>query len=369
MSLIAKEIYEFGPFLLDPTERILSCDGTIVSLTSKAFEILLCLVRSQGRVLTNDELLRQLWPDTFVEEVNLAANISTVRKALRESPQDCRFIATVPGRGYRFVAEVRRVAEIEGKNPSRFGRFLDPGAMGGGLKQAIITALVLLLAVPIGLRFWRPVPVAAPPTWAYVQSAYTGGCSGTSCAVPLVATTAGSVLVAGTLDLNAAGHTISSATGGGGTWALCPESGCLVTQSPQFSLDMAYNITGTGGAKSVTVTLDSADSNWTAIVDEWKCTASCGTIALDQIVSKKYTSALCSTDCLGAGFTGLTGTSDLIVSLVDRTQEAGVPSSPYVYDTTAGQWIAYAPNITSGAAPTLPLKVVGVFAATGLAFK
>jgi eukaryotic-like serine/threonine-protein kinase len=110
MSLMEKEIYEFGPFLLDPTERILSCDGAIVSLTPKAFETLLCLVRNQGRVLTKDELLKQIWPDTFVEEVNLAVNISTIRKALGENPQDCRFIATVPGRGYRFIAEVRTVA-------------------------------------------------------------------------------------------------------------------------------------------------------------------------------------------------------------------------------------------------------------------
>ena len=110
MSLMEKEIYEFGPFLLDPRERVLSCDGTIVSLTPKAFETLLCLVRNQGRVLTKDELLKQIWPDTFVEEVNLAVNISTIRKALGENPQDCRFIATVPGRGYRFIAEVRTVA-------------------------------------------------------------------------------------------------------------------------------------------------------------------------------------------------------------------------------------------------------------------
>jgi DNA-binding winged helix-turn-helix (wHTH) protein len=82
MSLMEKEIYEFGPFLLDQTERILSCDGAMVSLTPKAFETLLCLVRNQGRVLTKDELLKQIWPDTFVEEVNLAVNISAIRKAL-----------------------------------------------------------------------------------------------------------------------------------------------------------------------------------------------------------------------------------------------------------------------------------------------
>jgi len=79
MSLADKEIYRFGHFILDPTERVLSCEGMPVSL------------------------LKQVWPDTFVEEVNLAVNISAIRKALGENPQDCRYIATVPGRGYRFV--------------------------------------------------------------------------------------------------------------------------------------------------------------------------------------------------------------------------------------------------------------------------
>src|SRR5215469_942209 len=119
MSLMEKEIYEFGPFLLDPAEHMLSCEGHPVSLTPKAFETLVCLVRNQGRMLTKDELLKQIWPDTFVEEVNLAVNISTVRKALGENPQDCRFIATIPGRGYRFVAEVRKIADQNGEDSNR----------------------------------------------------------------------------------------------------------------------------------------------------------------------------------------------------------------------------------------------------------
>jgi DNA-binding winged helix-turn-helix (wHTH) protein/tetratricopeptide (TPR) repeat protein len=106
MQLVDKETYRFDRFVVDPAERILSCDGTPVSLTPKAFDTLICLVRNQGRMVTKDELLRQVWPDTFVEEINLAVNISTIRKALGESPQDCRFIATVPGRGYRFVAQL-----------------------------------------------------------------------------------------------------------------------------------------------------------------------------------------------------------------------------------------------------------------------
>ena len=106
MSLIQKEIYEFGPFTVDPVERVAFRDGKPLILTPKVFDTLLCLVRNRGRVLTKDEILQEVWPDTFVEEVNLAVNISTLRKALGESPQEGRFIATVPGRGYRFVAEV-----------------------------------------------------------------------------------------------------------------------------------------------------------------------------------------------------------------------------------------------------------------------
>ena len=109
MPLAEKEMYKFDRFVLNPVERVLSCDGTSVPLTPKAFDTLICLVRNQGHMVTKDELLRQVWPDTFVEEINLAVNISTIRKALGESPQECRFIATVPGHGYRFVAAVHNL--------------------------------------------------------------------------------------------------------------------------------------------------------------------------------------------------------------------------------------------------------------------
>src|SRR5215469_3895388 len=118
MSLIEKEIYEFGPFSLDPAQRVISRDGTPLSLTPKVFDTLVCLVRNQGRLLTKDELLKEIWPDTFVEEVNLAVNISTLRKAFGEGPQDGRYIATVPGRGYRFVADVSVVSDGKEHWPS-----------------------------------------------------------------------------------------------------------------------------------------------------------------------------------------------------------------------------------------------------------
>jgi TolB-like protein/DNA-binding winged helix-turn-helix (wHTH) protein/lipoprotein NlpI len=108
MSLMEKEMYQFGPFSLDPAERLVSRDGTPLSLTPKVFDTLVYLVRNQGRLLTKDELLKQVWPDAFVEEVNLAVNVSALRKMLGESPQDGRYIVTVPGRGYRFVAAVEK---------------------------------------------------------------------------------------------------------------------------------------------------------------------------------------------------------------------------------------------------------------------
>jgi TolB-like protein/DNA-binding winged helix-turn-helix (wHTH) protein/Tfp pilus assembly protein PilF len=114
MSLTEKEMYQFGPFSLDPAERVISRDGTPFPLTPKVFDTLVCLVRHGGRLLTKDELLKEIWPDTFVEEVNLAVNISTLRKAFGEGPQDGRYIATVPGRGYRFVAQVQKIPSANG---------------------------------------------------------------------------------------------------------------------------------------------------------------------------------------------------------------------------------------------------------------
>lgn len=114
MPLAGQVFYRFGPFLLDPSERLISREGVALTLTPKVFDTLLCLVRNYGRVLTKDELLTQVWPDTFVEEVNLAVNISTLRKAFGESPHQCRYIATVPRRGYRFIAEVEEVSSEDG---------------------------------------------------------------------------------------------------------------------------------------------------------------------------------------------------------------------------------------------------------------
>src|SRR5215510_2177021 len=102
--------YEFGPFRLDPVERLLQCDVHPVSLPPKAFETLLVLVENSGHLLTKDELLKRLWPGTFVEEANLAQNVSAIRRALNGQSGGEQYIETVPKGGYRFVAETRRVS-------------------------------------------------------------------------------------------------------------------------------------------------------------------------------------------------------------------------------------------------------------------
>src|SRR5262249_50891134 len=111
ISLQTKHIYEFGPFRLDAAEHLLLCDGEAVPLTPKAFDILLALVEAHGHLLEKDELLKKVWPDTFVEEANLASNISQVRKALGEGENGQRFIETAPKRGYRFIATVKKIED------------------------------------------------------------------------------------------------------------------------------------------------------------------------------------------------------------------------------------------------------------------
>ena len=93
--------YEFGDYVLMPSERLLFCAGQSVPLKSKVFETLLTLVRHQGKLLTKDELMTQIWGNNFVEEANLTQNIFTLRKIFGENPKEHRFIVTVPGRGYR----------------------------------------------------------------------------------------------------------------------------------------------------------------------------------------------------------------------------------------------------------------------------
>src|SRR5215831_17109238 len=108
MNVLAYPAFEFGPFRLDLSERILLRNGKAVPLAPKVFETLVILVENSGHILDKDELLKELWPDTFVEENNLAQNIFQLRKALENGSSGNQFIETIPKRGYRFTAEVTR---------------------------------------------------------------------------------------------------------------------------------------------------------------------------------------------------------------------------------------------------------------------
>ena len=105
--------FEFGPFLLDPAKRSLLRDGIPQPLTPKAFDLLALLVRHRARVLSKEELLSTLWPETFVEEANLSQQIFVIRRTLNGDSESAEYIATIPRRGYRFTAQVIERSEIE----------------------------------------------------------------------------------------------------------------------------------------------------------------------------------------------------------------------------------------------------------------
>jgi eukaryotic-like serine/threonine-protein kinase len=109
MNEDARQCYEFGSFRVDPEKRVLLRDNLPVPLQPKAFEMLLVLVQNSGSVVLKDDLMKALWPDSFVEESNLTQQIFVLRKSLGETAGENRYIATVPGRGYQFAEKVRRV--------------------------------------------------------------------------------------------------------------------------------------------------------------------------------------------------------------------------------------------------------------------
>src|ERR1051325_2478364 len=107
--MTSDERYSFGPYLLDVPSRALLRDGESLALTSKVFDTLLALVRNRDRVVAKDELLQLVWPDAFVSEDSLTPSVSVLRRTLGDRSVQPQFIATVPRRGYRFVAAVEPV--------------------------------------------------------------------------------------------------------------------------------------------------------------------------------------------------------------------------------------------------------------------
>ncbi|MGH9445721.1 MAG: winged helix-turn-helix domain-containing protein [Terriglobia bacterium] len=114
-------LYEFGPFRLDPAKRTLCRGSEPVPLAGRAFDVLLVLIQNAGKTVEKDQIIDTVWRGAAVEENNLTQCISALRKALGESRGDNRFIVTLAGRGYRFVADVETVAVASGapsQNPT-----------------------------------------------------------------------------------------------------------------------------------------------------------------------------------------------------------------------------------------------------------
>jgi DNA-binding winged helix-turn-helix (wHTH) protein/Flp pilus assembly protein TadD len=114
MSSPQSGVYKFGEFRIEAGKRLLLRGGALVALTPKAFDTLLHLIQNRQRVVEKDELMQAIWPDTSVEENNLNQNISTLRRVLGESRGENRYIATIPGKGYRFIADVEGGGALSG---------------------------------------------------------------------------------------------------------------------------------------------------------------------------------------------------------------------------------------------------------------
>ncbi len=145
---MARDFYEFGPFRLDHAGRRLLRDGAAVLLTPKVFDTLLVLVEHHGQSLSRSELTARIWPETSVGEHNLNQSIAVLRKVLDDNPRQPDYIATLPGRGYSFIAEVRLAENDQSGNGNRSAQVPANGNGGPGLSSAPVLSAVASLASP-----------------------------------------------------------------------------------------------------------------------------------------------------------------------------------------------------------------------------
>jgi DNA-binding winged helix-turn-helix (wHTH) protein/Flp pilus assembly protein TadD len=143
ISMKTGEVFQFGEFRIDPLDRTLRHNESAVALHRRAFDVLLYLVKNPGRVVTKDELLKNVWPDAFVDENNLTQSISVLRKALDDRPRENSYITTLPGRGYQFTAPVEVIDQQ--KSFAMGSPFAESSAANGYLLQqrTVTTSIVI----------------------------------------------------------------------------------------------------------------------------------------------------------------------------------------------------------------------------------
>jgi DNA-binding winged helix-turn-helix (wHTH) protein/tetratricopeptide (TPR) repeat protein len=141
----AVQFYEFGPFRLDVAKQRLLRDGVMVPLTAKVFEILLVLVESNGELIEKEELIERVWPDRFVEEGNLTQNISVLRRLLGESAEARDYIVTVPRRGYRFVAEVKKITKTAPASDETMTATTQPAVFDSAVPSVAVLPFKLMI--------------------------------------------------------------------------------------------------------------------------------------------------------------------------------------------------------------------------------
>jgi DNA-binding winged helix-turn-helix (wHTH) protein/TolB-like protein/Tfp pilus assembly protein PilF len=186
VGLSVRRFYEFGPFRLEPEEHLLLRDGRPAALTPKAFDLLVLLVENQSRLIAKEEIMRAVWPDSFVEDGNVTVLISALRKVLGEREAGLPYIETVPKKGYRFAALVRVVmnasdgAPVEGASESSLAGAHAVGSNGDKRRRdnivpVSLTAVESRSAIPRRQIAWIALAVlvclAALIGYAYKRSA------------------------------------------------------------------------------------------------------------------------------------------------------------------------------------------------------
>lgn len=157
--------YVFGEFCLDADQRALFRRGERVPLTPKSLETLLFLVERRGKIVEKKELMDAVWPDTFVEEVSLARNVSALRKILSPNEGGQSYIETIPKRGYRFVMPVgsgevvRELKETPAEEPLSKQQSRTPWGWG----SLVLFSLIVLLGAGVALYWWRLQERRNPP--------------------------------------------------------------------------------------------------------------------------------------------------------------------------------------------------------------